>query len=548
MLQIELHTAAYTGWRTYSFMKHFCISSVAILTAAIFTTVITGLSANVRAWDKDPNTYDTQVYYNYDTYRKWQFPIIGSLDRDPDYPPPGDPLPWVQGPIGNFIGKFMVPFNFTTMWYEKPLFHLDESPYPMTGYAASAYYHIKFTGPNCVEANMMTNNYATPRRYSEFKALGSGYCGKMCGIGFTMRDFDLNQWDMACYNGSQNQYSYKPVSWGGVRCEKKVENEIFRCDPKVRLQDPNSQSELALRGLGRAFPIQYQCPSTLNNCAQNQWLYITREENIIPATYIEFTEWDDDAPVDCNNPSTHLSHLPEFYESDTTPNRLNEQLANQWCALQNPAKPICQPGSVNYTIGHCRIDSFTEVHSIRASLGFCQKCVAAGAWLAEERFNDALAAVPEEFRATISGELKTIFFASQDYSSPARQPLELFVAKYARAYPQVVALLTKAYLSPVKLPAQGSPDDPIRGDGAFWKRHSNSSASVGASARRRRQPAAREVLAVEAPSVGDRKWSRKYGEVEARLIDGDLYYVPLQNQESYMLPSYLDSKTQGAAK
>jgi hypothetical protein len=71
-----------------------------------------------------------------------------------------------------------------------------------------------------------------------------------------------------------------------------------------------------------------------------------------------------------------LEHLPEFYESDTTPNRLNEQLANQWCAYMDPTKPICAPGSVNYTIGHCRIDSFTEVHSIRATLGYCQKCVA----------------------------------------------------------------------------------------------------------------------------------------------------------------------------
>ena len=354
----------------------------------------------------DPLTYGgpgVQVEYDLLADHQWYVPVMGALARDPERPA-NDPLPWVSGSLGWYVGNFTWDQGyFYQARYQLPHgLSLTAPPYsgPIPPAAVRV---IKFAGLNCVCANRDPGTPLPPER-SAAQAAADAYCAGMCGDGFTMTDFDMNQWNLTCYNHNGN--SYKVVSWGGTRCGKVQGQTIIECDPQTKLtqvrqhlwQNPLeecpecdldgdgviSMVDVILarntgfvprhRGVGLTYALLFPTGTTIDQTLDPS-PFVGSDVQIIVATYFDITEWDSDFPgsypVDCNeDPMIQADNLSDI----TLPGGINGSLADSWCAIYGPPGATqCEVDSQGYQIGHCRVWP-DGTHSIRVTMGYCMRC------------------------------------------------------------------------------------------------------------------------------------------------------------------------------
>jgi hypothetical protein len=348
---------------------------------------------NSRYFDKDPETYDQMVVYNLNGNHHWHIPIMAALDRDATQPP-DTPLPWITGTgLGPYLGDYLedyvarvqLPYGLVL---EPPPY---QGPIPPAGVRL-----IRFFGPGCAysERDPLTGD---PPTHSAAQAAADAYCALMCGDGYTMTDFDMNQWDIVCYNF--DSHSYKVVTWGGTRCGKVVGNTVYTCDPQSRLtqvrahlwQSPidecpecdldgdgvislidvvlarNSGFVPQRRGLGLTYPALYPTDYSYVDEVFDPAPFVRSDVELIPVTYMDITEWHG-WPVDCNTPEMHTAFLGDIFDGG-----LNHLQSESWCG-QFGGAPFCDPQHLGFMIGHCRVNP-DGTHSVRVVFGYCLKCV-----------------------------------------------------------------------------------------------------------------------------------------------------------------------------
>jgi hypothetical protein len=342
----------------------------------------------------DPETYPQQEDYILPPGHNWLLPQIVALDESQ----PGE-LTWNTDlnflEDSTYFGKYMLGIG---PLHQEPFGVGEQTTPPPAGS-----YIIEYLGPTCTTSPV---NPATPLppAFSEAKTSADNYCVNMCGSGFEMTDFDMNQWRYACYKTmtANGPRAYNYVTWGGSQCEKTVDNGLIQaCNPltgliqvRQNLRKPvaecpecdlNGDGEITLldvirarnkafgprkQGLGLSYPIIRRSNTTIDQS-------IGLDPNTLQqaaVTYMEVTKWNSTEPVDCNDTSGHIIHLDALTTSSPGSTTLfGQTLANQYCADTYGGAGICQGGAIGYSIGHCRINK-DGTHSIRIVAGYCMKC------------------------------------------------------------------------------------------------------------------------------------------------------------------------------
>ena len=336
----------------------------------------------------------------------WFVPVMASLAQDPGRTP-NDPLPW-QNDLYNlfglttYVGRYMRAY---VAQHADPFgLAIDNGPaYPTTIPPATVRL-IEYNSIGCLPANQNPAT-PTPPTFTAAKAAADAYCQTLCGQGFEMTDFDMNQWKHICYNFNPGtgQKSYNVITWGGTQCEKTVDNGLVQaCNPvtgviEVRnnLNQPstvcpncdkdgdglvtlkdlvierNSAFGPRRQALGLTFPVIYPTGKTVNQ-TMDLTSYVYSGADIMDVDYIEITGWNVGIPVNCLNPGEQGNYLDDLTKSNPLDSTLlNQTLANAWC--QARAYNICVAGALGVTFGHCRINK-DGTHSIRAAAGYCLKC------------------------------------------------------------------------------------------------------------------------------------------------------------------------------
>ena len=353
----------------------------------------------------DPLTYAQNVEYDLLGDHHWFIPVMGALARDPQRPA-NDPLNWITDTLGQYYGDLIWDDGYHYQARYQLPYGLTLGPPPYAGPIPPATVRlVKFAGSNCDCANRDPNT-PFPPTFSEAKAAADAYCAACCGDGYTMVDFEMNQWNLTCYNFGGN--SYKVVSWGGTRCGKVQGQTIIECDPHTKLttvrehlwQNPldecpecdlDGDGAISLvdvilaresgfvprhRGVGRTYALLFPTGDPLYaGTTIDQTLdpspFVGPDMQIIPVTYFDLTELAPGIPVDC-------SQDPEFQAGFLNGivhfGGINGSLADSWCSLFGQLGATeCAMDSLAYQIGHCRV-SPDGTHSIRVTMGYCLRC------------------------------------------------------------------------------------------------------------------------------------------------------------------------------
>ena len=360
----------------------------------------------------DPLTYGgpgVQVEYDLWGDHHWFVPVMGALARDPDEPPE-DPLNWMSGVLGPYGGEYLWDEGFFYQARYQLPYGLSLGPPPYSGPIPPATTRlVHFFGHNC-DCDNRDPTTAFPPTFTEAKAAADAYCAGMCGDGFTMVDFDMNQWYLTCYNFGSD--SYNVATWGGTRCGKVEGQTIIECDPHTKLtqvrehlwQNPleecpecdlDGDGVISLvdvvlaretgfmprhRGVGLTYALVFLNGSTQDSDSGakiDQTLdptqFVSPEMQLIPAVYFDMTEWDVGVPVDCNGLPPELQVL--LLSEITYAAGINGSLADSWCAAYGqPGATACANGSMGFQIGHCQIWP-DGTQSIRVVIGYCMDCM-----------------------------------------------------------------------------------------------------------------------------------------------------------------------------
>ncbi len=355
----------------------------------------------------DPLTYAQDVEYDLLGDHHWFVPVMGALARDPQRPA-NDPLNWITGTLGQYYGNFIWDDGyFYQARYQLP-YGLTLGPPPYAGPIPPATVRlVKFAGSNCDCANRDPNT-PFPPTFSEAKTAADAYCAACCGDGYTMVDFEMNQWNLTCYNFGGD--SYKVATWGGTRCGKVQGQTIIECDPHTKLttvrehlwQNPleecpecdlDGDGAISLvdvilaretgfvprhRGVGLTYALLLSTGELWipgSGATIDQTLdpspFVGPDVQIIPVTYFDMTELAPGIPVDCTDPAEFQAG---FLNGIVSGGGINNSLADSWCSLfGQPGATECSEYGMAYQIGHCRV-SPDGTHSIRVTLGFCMRC------------------------------------------------------------------------------------------------------------------------------------------------------------------------------
>jgi hypothetical protein len=271
--------------------------------------------------------------------------------------------------------------------------------------------------PPLPQFNMTFNLTRMPPTWQEAKQNADSFCSDLCGTGFTMTDFDMNQWRYFCYdynlNGTQRSYNF--AHWGGSRCEKLSGNNVISCGlsrvtpgPEIvrppSTENPNTNpwpssiSKLdantihnpqiikkpkynlmkipdGVTGMGLTFPFIYS--SQRRKIDQSMVLsdYVNDTVTIPDVSSIILTHWNDGTPINCTDYGSQygqfrLDYLTEANPSDST--LFGQHLADEWCQLRG--FNYCASDHLGMTFGHCQI-ALDGTNFIRATGGYCMKCV-----------------------------------------------------------------------------------------------------------------------------------------------------------------------------
>lgn len=354
-----------------------------------------------------PETLNKTLSFTLPSGHWWFVPVIASLAQDPARPPT-DPLPW-QNDLYNYLGlttyvgryiRAYVPHfadAFGLAVYNGPAYPTEIQPATVR--------LIEYSGVGCIPAN---RNPATPAppSFTDAKAAATGYCQTLCGQGFEMTDFDMNQWKYICYNyntGTGGWKSYNVITWGGTQCEKTVDNGLIQaCNPLTGVVQIRSNLDQPLascpncdkdgdglitlkdlviernttfgprkQALGLTFPVIYPTGKAVNQ-TMDLTSYVHPSADVMDVDYIEITGWDLNTPVNCLSTGDQYSKLPDLTKSNPADSTLlNQYLANSWC--QRRGATTCMSGALGVTFGHCRINK-DGTNSIRTTAGYCMKC------------------------------------------------------------------------------------------------------------------------------------------------------------------------------
>lgn len=273
---------------------------------------------------------------------------------------------------------------------------------PWTGTPPAAVQMIEYMAPACAEAYRNPNT-PLPPAFSEAKASADQLCVDTCGEGFSMTDFDMNQWRYTCFPRmtASGPRAYQVATWGGAECAKTIDNGLIEaCNPLTGMTavrrnlggplaecpecDLNNDGIIALDDLIRARNRAYG-PRRAGSGYTFQlirWANTTIEEsvNLVPlvaiqngetgAVHIEVTHWNGSTPVDCYNPTMNKGCLEELTQPHPGgTGYLGQDMADEYCGVG-----YCKSNGLGYSIGHCRINPDGS-HSIRISAGYCYDCM-----------------------------------------------------------------------------------------------------------------------------------------------------------------------------
>ena len=343
-------------------------------------------------------TYEQHVTYGLPLDHNWHIPVMGALEG---------PVTWGTnlGNLFNYDGKYM--FNSIPSILDAFGYAVYDAPYPPQA-PVSGVRLIEYNSPGCDPANINPDT-PEPPSFADAKATANAWCESQCGSGFAMTDFDMNQWQYACYGIVIPPFtfkSYRMVTWGGTRCEKILDNGLVQaCNPLTGLTEVRSHlgddaasypqydldgdGVISLRdltlarneafgpyqqGLGETFPAIYKTNTTIDQSLALTQFVVPGNQRI--ASYMEITHWDTDPlnPIDCNDPASHIIPLEELSTSDPGgPSRIGQDLADLWCQATSGPTSRCAQDSLGYTIGHCRILP-DGTHVIRITGPYCMKC------------------------------------------------------------------------------------------------------------------------------------------------------------------------------
>jgi hypothetical protein len=342
----------------------------------------------------DPGTYDQHESYILPPGHNWLFPQMVALDESQ-----AGALPWNTGLNlllnSTYFGTYILGYG---PLHQDPFGMGEQTTPPPAGS-----YLIEYLGASCTTSPV---NPATPLppAFAEVKASADAYCGSLCGDGFEMTDFDMNQWRYACYKTmtTNGPRAYNHVTWGGSQCEKVVDNGLIQaCNPLTELTatrsnlgapvascpdcDLDGDGEITLldlilarnavfgprqQGLGLTFPIIRRAGTTIDES-------LTLDPDALQqaaVTYMEVAKWNSTSPVDCNDPSGHIGALVALTTSSPGSTTLfGQTLANEYCADTYGGAGICQGGALGYSIGHCRVNP-DGTHVVRIVAGYCMRC------------------------------------------------------------------------------------------------------------------------------------------------------------------------------
>lgn len=347
-----------------------------------------------------PTTYPLTKTIALQDGHEWLFPVM--IARGTDGTDPASLIWQTDFSIvyaTAIIGKYFYTFPDDSEDTFGLVIHDGSTIWPQTPPAATQM--VEYNGPACAEV-FRNPNTPLPPSFVDAKAAADQYCVDLCGDGFEMTDFDMNQWQYTCFSrivGTPK--AYQVAAWGGSQCEKKIDNGLIQaCNPitgviAVRQNlggplgncpecDVNGDGVIALddliaarneaygphrSGAGYTFALVRETGTTIDQAVDlTQFMSLPNSE--AGAIHVEITHWNSTTPVDCNAPGMNHSLLHEVTEPAPGGSQyLGQRMADDYCG---PA--ICSAGGLGYTIGHCRIND-DGTHSIRITLGFCYDCL-----------------------------------------------------------------------------------------------------------------------------------------------------------------------------